>query len=138
VAERYPQYYFYEGWPVVFVEPPGGGLDCLRLSAQTGEFVRNMSYVKKIRYGTTADIDTVTRDEFIQRVEELRAERLKGDGAVFALYETIDALEQTARDERRSLTPEEKALVHGLRVRTHGLFEAELRAQGRTGTPEGS
>ena len=138
MAERYPQYYFYEGWPVVFVRTPDGGLDCLRLSAENGEFVRNMSYVRKIRYGTTADIDTVTRDAFIQMVEALRGERLKGEGPVFALYETIDAVEQKARDEGRWLTPEEEALIHSLRVRTHELFEAELRAQGRRGMPEES
>ncbi|MBX6767916.1 MAG: hypothetical protein IRY90_12320 [Actinomadura rubrobrunea] len=138
MAERYPQYYFYERWPVVFVRTPEGGLDCLALSPETGEFERDMSYYRKIRFGTTADIDTVTRDEFIQMVEALRGKRLKGEGPVFALYETIRAIGQNARDERRSLTPEEKALIHSLRVRTHKLFEAELRAQGRRGMPEES
>jgi len=56
----------------------------------------------------------------------------------FALYETIDAVEQNARDERRSLTPEEEALIHALRVRTHKLFEDELRAKGLRGIPEES
>ena len=60
------------------------------------------------------------------------------EGPVFALYETIDAVEQKARDEGRWLTPEEEALIHSLRVRTHELFEAELRAQGLRGMPEES
>jgi hypothetical protein len=126
-----PQYYVYEGRPVIFVRPPGGGLDCLALSPRTGAFERDMSYVRKIRYGTDADIETVTRAEFVQRVEEYRARRLKGDGAVHALYETINGLEDTARAEGRDLTAEEAALVHTLRERTHELFEADLRAQGR-------
>jgi hypothetical protein len=130
-----PQYYVYEGRPVVFTEPPGGGLDCLALSPRTGEFARDMSYVRKIRYGTDADIETVTRDEFVQRVEEYRARRLKGEGAVYALYETINGLEDTARAEGRDLTPEEAALLHTLRERTHALFEADLRAQGHGFTP---
>ncbi|WP_395103431.1 hypothetical protein [Actinomadura sp. SCN-SB] len=126
-----PQYYVYEGRPVVFVGPPGGGLDCLAVSPQTGEFLRDMSYVRKIRYGTQADIETLTRDEFVQRVEEYRARHVKGEGPVHALYETINGLEDTARAEGRDLTAEEAALVRTLRERTHGLFEAELRARGR-------
>jgi hypothetical protein len=132
------QYYVYEGRPVVFFEPPGGGLDCLALSPESGEFLRDMKYVSKIRYGTTADIDTVDRREFVQRVEEYRGRRLKGDGAVHALYETINGLEDAARAEARDLTREEAALVHGLRERTHELFETELRARGRGYLPGGT
>ena len=133
-----PQYYVYEGRPVIFVEPPDGGLDCLALSPETGEFAREMTYVRKIRYGTHADIETVTRDEFIQRVEDYRARTLKGDGPVYALYETINGLVDTSRAEARNLTPEEAALVHRLRERTHEMFEAELRAQGRGYLPTGT
>ncbi|GLW65277.1 hypothetical protein Arub01_35210 [Actinomadura rubrobrunea] len=138
VAERYPQYYFYERWPVVFVRTPEGGLECLALSPKTGGFERDMSYYRKILFGTTADIDTVTRDEFIQRVEALRRKRLKGEGPVFALYETIKAMQQKILGAGRRITPEEKALIHALQVRTHKLFEAELRAQGLRGMPEES
>ncbi|MFD0854759.1 hypothetical protein ACFQ07_21145, partial [Actinomadura adrarensis] len=95
------RYYVHEGRPVVFVEPPGGGLDCLALSPDTGEFVRDMKYVRKIRFGTTADIETVDRAEFVQRVEEYRGRHLKGDGAVHALYETVNGLEDAARAEAR-------------------------------------
>jgi hypothetical protein len=135
VAEKYPQYYVYEGKPVVFVESPDGGLFIWALSPRNGEFELDKSYVDKIWFGTTADIDTVSREEFVQRVEEYRARRLRGDGPVYALYETINGLEDTSRAEARNLTAEEKALIHSLRLRTHDLFEAELRAQNRQGTP---
>ncbi|MFI0350664.1 hypothetical protein [Actinomadura sp. 9N407] len=135
MAARYPEYYLYEETPVVFVEPPGGGLDCLVLSSSTGGFERDLEYVTKIRFGTTADIRTLSRTEFVQRVEEFRGRWLRGDGPVFALYETIGGIEQNARDEARRLTDEEAALVHTLRLRTHELFEAGLQAEGRPGTP---
>ncbi|MEU8345925.1 hypothetical protein AB0C74_29855 [Spirillospora sp. NPDC048832] len=138
MAETYPQYYAYEGRPVVFVETPDGGLSILALSARTGEFERDRSYLDKIWFGTTADIETLTRDEFLQRVEEYRGRRLSGDGPAFALYETINGIEDAARAEPRRLTPEEKALIHTLRLRVHELFEAELREQGRQGTPPAS
>lgn len=135
MAEKYPQYYVYEGKPVAFVEAPDGGLLIWALSPRTGAFELDKSYVDKIWFGTTADIDTVSRPEFVQRVEEYRARRLRGEGPVYALYETINGLEDTSRAEARDLTQDEKALVHTLRLRAHELFEAELRAQGRQGTP---
>jgi len=131
MSGEYPQYYVYEGRPVVFVEPEGGGLDCLVLSRETGEFVRDMSYVRKIRNGTHADIETLPHAEFVQRVEACRGRTLHGDGTVFALYETVNGLEDAAKAEGRALTDEEAALVRTLRVRTHGLFEDALRADGR-------
>lgn len=138
MAEQYPQYYTYERRPVIFTETSDGGLAIWALSGHTGEFELNRNYLEKIWFGTTADIETVTRDEFIQLVEEYRARRLKGEGPVFALYETINGLEDAARAERRDLTPEEQALVKTLRLRAHALFEEELRAQGLQGTPDES
>ncbi|WUH98128.1 hypothetical protein OHR68_32190 [Spirillospora sp. NBC_00431] len=135
MAEEYPQYYRYEGRPVVFVKTPDGGMGVWALSPKTGEFELNMGYLDKIWFGTTADIVTVSREEFIQRVEEYRGRRLKGDGPVYALYETVNSLVDTSRAEARDLTAEENALIHTLRLRTHELFEAELRAQGRQGMP---
>ncbi|MES9539354.1 MULTISPECIES: hypothetical protein [unclassified Actinomadura] len=136
MAEEYPQYYTYERRPVAFVKAPDGGLFVWALSPRTGEFQLDKSYLDKIWFGTTADIDTLSRDEFIQRVEEYRGRYLRGEGPAYALYETINGLLDAARAEPRPLTPEEKALVHTLRLRVHDLFEAELRAQGRQGTPE--
>ncbi|MFD0902526.1 hypothetical protein [Actinomadura sediminis] len=138
MAEQYPQYYIYERRPVVFVEAPDGGLRIWALSSKTGEFRLDKSYLEKIWFGTTADVDAVSRPEFVQRVEEYRGRRVHGGGPVYALYETINSLEDTSRAEARDLSPEERVLIHTLRLRTHELFEKRLRAEGRQGLPEGA
>lgn len=138
MAEKYPQYYVYEQRPVVFAERPDGGLDVLALSAETGGFERDKRYVDKIWFGTTADFETVSREEFVQRVEEYRGRYLTGEGSAFAVYETIAAVLDNARAKGRWPTDEEKALIHSLRVRAHELFEADLRGRGLMGTPEES
>jgi hypothetical protein len=136
-GRRAPEYYLYEEWPVVFVEPPGGGLDCLAMNADTGEFQREMRYYRDIRTRLDANVDRVSRDEFVQWVERQRGKHVRGEGPVFALYETIRAVEDTARDEGRTLTDEERALIHTLRRRTHEMFEAAIRERGGTGVPSG-
>ncbi|OLT23508.1 hypothetical protein BJF79_45955 [Actinomadura sp. CNU-125] len=76
VTANYPEYYLYEDIPVVFIETPDGGLDCLALSNTTGEFERDMRFVHKIHFGTTADIQEVNREEFLRHVEEYRSKHL--------------------------------------------------------------
>ncbi|HEX2312748.1 MAG TPA: hypothetical protein VHJ17_03390 [Thermomonospora sp.] len=129
------EYYLYEEWPVVFVEPPGGGLDCLAMDAATGEFRREMRYYRDIRQKLDADVDRVSRDEFVQWVERQRGRHVKGEGPVFALYDTIQAIQDSARDAGRTLTAEEQALIRTLRIRTHALFEEAIRERGGTGVP---
>ena len=94
MAETYPQYYTYERKPVAFVKAPDGGLFVWALSPRTGEFELDKSYLDKIWFGTTADIDTLTRDEFVQAVEEYRGRRLSGDGPAYAFARAIGAVEQ--------------------------------------------
>ena len=136
MATTFPEYYLYEEIPVVFIEPPDGGLDCLALSRTTGGFERDMRFVHKIRFGTTADIQELDRAEFIQHVEKYRGEHLRGDGPAFALYETIEALEANARSQRKPLGDAEAALVRTLRFESHELFEKSLREKGLTGMPD--
>lgn len=137
-AAQEPEFFLYEEWPVAFVVLPDGGLDCLAMNAQTGEFQREMRYYRDIRLKFEADVDRLTRIEFVQAVERQRARHLKGDGPVFALYDTIRAIEDTARDEGRVLTAEERALIHTLRERTHEMFEAAIRERGGIGAPTGA
>ncbi|MBA9001805.1 hypothetical protein [Thermomonospora cellulosilytica] len=136
-GRREPEYYLYEEWPVVFVEPPGGGLDCLAMNADTGEFQREMRYYRDIRTKLDANVDRVPREEFVQWVERQRGRHVKGEGPVFALYETIQAVEDTAREQGRTLTDEERALIHTLRLRTHEMFEAAIRERGGIGAQTG-
>ncbi|MBE1533362.1 hypothetical protein [Actinomadura algeriensis] len=135
MATEYPEYYLYEEIPVVFIEPAEGGLDCLALSKATGAFERDMRFVHKIRFGTTAEIWELDRTEFIQHVEKYRGEHLRGDGPAFALYETIKALEANAQSQRKPLSDAEAALVRTLRFESHELFEKSLREKNLTGTP---
>ncbi|OLT10820.1 hypothetical protein BJF79_25450 [Actinomadura sp. CNU-125] len=95
-----------------------------------------MRFVYKIRFGTTADIQELDRTEFIQHVEKYRAEHLRGEGPVFALYETIEALEANARSQRKPLGDAEAAVVRTLRFESHELFEKSLREKSLTGTPD--
>ncbi|WP_280482531.1 hypothetical protein [Nocardia cyriacigeorgica] len=67
--------------------------------------------------------------EFIRAVEEARMEHLRGSGAVFALYETISAIFEQRRAERRHMTPEERALVASLFRRTYKMWEDEFARQ---------
>lgn len=110
-------------------------MNCVALNAVSGEFERAPRYIDKIMFGMHADIDQVSRDQFIQCVEERRGD-LRGDGPVFALYDTIRAIEDTARSGDRRFTAE--ALIVTLRTRTHEMFEAELCARGGNGMPEDS
>jgi hypothetical protein len=138
VAETYPQYYVDEQRPVVFAQRADGGLDVLALSPETGGFERDKSYAEKIWLGTTANSETVSREEFVQRVEEYRRRHLTGEGPVFAVYETIAGVLDNARAAGRWPTDEGKALVPSLRAHVHELFEADLRGRGLIETPEES
>lgn len=138
VSPEYPQYYFYEERPVVLVQTEDGSLDCQVLDYKSGEFRREMRYYFDILFKFEANSERVTRDEFIQWTERQRAHFVKGEGPVFALYGTVDAVKENAVAEGRHLTDEERALIHTLRERTHEMFEEMLRESGRNGMPPGT
>jgi hypothetical protein len=69
----------------------------------------------------------------VQEVERFRAHYLEGDGPIFALYETVQAVRDVAKAEDRHLTTTERALIHGIRKRTFVMFEEQLRAAGDLG-----
>ncbi|PWW63479.1 hypothetical protein [Actinokineospora spheciospongiae] len=76
---------------------------------------------------TTSHITTVPVEQYVWECEELR-QQLSGEGPVFALYDTIEAIYANARSEgRKRLDPAERALVTSLRQRTHGLWEDDER-----------
>ena len=59
-------------------------------------------------------------------MEQTRAERLTGDGPVYALYATITALIDTSRQQNRQPSLTEQAMIRGLRRQTYAMFEADL------------
>lgn len=137
LAKRtYPQYFVYDERPVILLETPEGGLDCLAADYRTGAFTRAMRYVAELNFNKSADIDELSFDEFVEAVELFRARNRLGEGAVAALYETMRGLEETASQEgRRRLSTQERALIRSLSARTNKLFDEALRERGLTGTP---
>ncbi|TDC90353.1 hypothetical protein [Actinomadura sp. 7K507] len=137
VRKTYPRYFVYDERPVVLLETPGGGLDCLAADPRSGAFVRAMRYIGELDFNRDADIDELPFEEFVAAVEMFRARKGLGEGTVMALYETMRGLEETAQEGGgRRLTPEEQALIRSLSKRTNPLFDESLRERGLAGTPQ--
>lgn len=128
-----PEYYSYYTRPVKFVATAGGGMVAWKLSWETGGWEPADELVGKIVRDVGGEVWRLTRDQFIDLTERTRAKRRHGDGAVGALYETVQALIDEARSGRRPLTAEELALVKGIVRRTYPMFEAALASRGDPG-----
>ncbi|MFE3192744.1 hypothetical protein ACFXHA_27295 [Nocardia sp. NPDC059240] len=100
---------------------------------RTGEFIEDNSPISDIIWpdpstdGFWREHDSFRRDKhwYVDAVEHERMEYLRGDGAVFALYEVIEATRDQARTRGR-MTPEERALVLSTTSRTFQLWEEEI------------
>ncbi|QLQ39400.1 hypothetical protein [Micromonospora robiginosa] len=126
-------YYDYYDTPVKIVPTPEGGLTAWRLDRGTGGWRPANDIIDEIVFAMGGEIFVRSADRFVQRVEEERGLSLTGDGPVFALYETVRAIEEQAIAERRAYTPEEAALVTGIRRRTFVMFEEQLQRAGDPG-----
>lgn len=125
-----PAYFKYYAAPVKMVETPDGGIAAWRVSIDDGGWKSANEIIDEILFAVGGDIDALSRDEFVQRVERYRGHYLTGDGPVFALYETVKAIIDAERRESRYLTSEEIALVRGLRRKTFVMFEEKLQREG--------
>ncbi|MDP9799521.1 hypothetical protein J2S43_008033 [Catenuloplanes nepalensis] len=125
-----PYYFSYYRFPGKMVDASNGGAAIWRISADSGGWEPRNDIADDILFGTTQDVQMLSRTEFVQEVEWVRGRYLRGDGPVFALYDTIRAVEETAEAENRRLTGRERLLVEGLRRRTYVMFETELLRQG--------
>lgn len=125
-------YYLDDDWvPAFLADVDDSGMEAWAYDGETGGFRFSPQHVRD-PYGR---ICRMTREEFIQQVEERRARdvtegRLGWEGPVVPLYETMAALL-----DRGPLGPRERALVRSLALRTHPLFEAELNRRGGAGLP---
>ncbi|WP_051772981.1 hypothetical protein [Saccharothrix sp. NRRL B-16314] len=132
-----PAYFKYYGSTFVLDTDPEGNWVGHRLNIDTGEFELDNRPITEVLLATsTSDVAVIDRDRFIWRTEQERG-RLRGDGAVFALYETINAIyDQAAREGRKSITREELALIKSIRRRTFKMWEDEAarRAAGEPPT----
>ncbi len=120
------EYYIVERRPIKLLPTEDGGAQIFKFTRRTGDFELGLEYLDDLLFNRN-EVRKVSEDEFIQYVEEVRGEYLRGEGEVYTLYEFIRELEEMARAEDRPFTPEEHALVVGLRRKTHQLFEAELQ-----------
>ncbi|MBB5854071.1 hypothetical protein ACFQ05_12240 [Amycolatopsis umgeniensis] len=122
-----PAYFTYYAGTYRVDATPDGGLTGYLLNSRTGEFDEKPEHVREVlRAMASSDISKVSEEKFVQETELARAYSLKGEGAVFALYETIDGLYDQADREDRRLEPQELALIQSLRKRTFKLWEDEL------------
>ncbi|SCL35351.1 hypothetical protein GA0074692_4070 [Micromonospora pallida] len=130
---RLPSYFRYYASPVKLVEMPGGGVTAWRVSIDTGGWESADDLIEEILFAVGGEIFSLSSDDFVQEVERYRARYLNGDGPIFALYETVKAIVEAERSERRYLTDRERALVRGIRRKTFVMFEEQLKQQGDPG-----
>lgn len=126
-------YYDYYDTPVKIVPTTDGGLTAWRLDRGTGGWQAANDIIDEIVFAMGGEIFVRSADRFVQRVEEERGLSLRGEGPVYALYETVRAIEEQAVAERRAYTPEEAALIRGIRRRTFVMFEEQLQQAGDPG-----
>jgi hypothetical protein len=97
------------------------------LDIATGRFERDDRPITRVLSATTeSDIGPVDEDEFIQLTEIARARYLRGEGPIFALYDTIDGLYEQAKAGGQGLGREEQGLIKSLRRRTYRMWEDEF------------
>ncbi|MEU6073224.1 hypothetical protein [Micromonospora sp. NPDC047074] len=125
-----PAYFSYFKSPVKMVRSPDGGIAAWRLSRKTGGWLPADDIVGEILGAVGGEISSLTLDSFIQWTEHDRGRYLQGEGPVFALYETVRAIVETAEAEGRRLTSTELALVRGIRRKTFVMFEEQLQQAG--------
>ncbi|TDB97101.1 hypothetical protein E1091_08765 [Micromonospora fluostatini] len=128
-----PSYYLYYGCPIKIVATPDGGARLWRLSANDGAWREENDLMVDVVFAVGGEVFSLDVDRFVQEVERYRARYLSGDGPIFALYETVDAIVAAEERERRRLTPTERAMVHGIRRKTFVMFEEELQRAGHPG-----
>ncbi|MDQ7810042.1 hypothetical protein Q5425_40485 [Amycolatopsis sp. A133] len=127
MAVRTPRFYKYYAQTYRIDSTPGGGLAGTLLDLRTGFFVPDSSHIREVMRATTdSNIDgPFSEEKFIHETEIERNHFLSGDGPIFALYETINGIDDVAVRENRRRTKQETALVHALQKRTFKMWEDE-------------
>ncbi|MGC4808194.1 hypothetical protein [Micromonospora sp. DT233] len=129
-----PSYHLYYAAPAKIVESAEGGIVVWRVSIDTGGWRRQDEILFELLFaGAGYDIVRIPPARFVQEVEAYRGDYLSGEGPIFALYETVEAIVDAAQRENRNLTERESALVEGIRRKTFVMFEEQLQQQGDPG-----
>jgi hypothetical protein len=125
-----PHFYLYYNRTYQLDRLENGNVGGFMLNLWTGGFDKNNRHIDEVLFAMgTPEISKLNENRFVQETEKLREHYLRGDGAVFALYDTIRALYAQALAEDRRITKEEVALVISLRKHTFGMWEDELARQ---------
>ncbi|GGL90056.1 hypothetical protein [Micromonospora yangpuensis] len=132
-----PAYFSYFKRPLKVGAGPDGGLTAWRLSVDSGGWEAADDLVADVLLAVGGEVSSLNPDDFVQLTERTRARYLQGDGPIFALYETIDAIISVAAGESRQLTDRESELVRGIRRKTFVLFEEQLQRDGKPGADPG-
>lgn len=129
-----PQYYKYYNKTYRLDRLPNGNTAGFMLNLATGAFDENNDHIFEVQWENAADVHSLDEDRFVQETEIERKHYLRGDGPIFALYDTIQAITDQVRAENRRFAPEERALIVSLRRRTFQMWEEEFarRAAGES------
>ncbi|MFE2613788.1 hypothetical protein ACFXA2_09270 [Micromonospora chalcea] len=127
---KLPKFFNYYDSPVKLVATADGGMAGWRLSKDTGGWREANNLINKVLFVGGDEVYEISPEEFVQLTELERSLYLRGDGPIFALYETVRAIEDTLQVERRYPTPQEQALIRGVRRRTFVMFEEQLQQAG--------
>ncbi|SDC97955.1 hypothetical protein [Actinokineospora iranica] len=126
MTAKTPDYFLHFGRTFKLDTAPDGQWIGYLLNWSTGEFeIDNDPIMAVLSATSTSDISRLDKDEFVQETEGIRAYHLRGDGPIFALYDTIHTLFAQAEAENRKITDEELALIKSIRRRTFAMWEAE-------------
>jgi len=124
------RYYLVGVTPVKYIRDVENGLmTTQKYESTTGCFVKDDGYIADVRFRID-DIEELTKEEFIQQLEELRAYSIRAEGELAVIYEEIRSINNTIRSERRRrYTLEERQRLAELTQKSYHLFESTI---GRT------
>ncbi|MFC9254361.1 hypothetical protein [Amycolatopsis thailandensis] len=126
LADELPMFFRYHGLTYRVDGTPEGGLTGHLLNLRTGRIDEDASHVHEVLFAMGGDIAVLDEAGYVELTEIKRSRALHGDGPIFALYETVQAVYDKATEESRRLGPEEHAMLRSLWTRTFGLWAQEF------------
>jgi len=121
-----PSYFKHYATPFKLVSTADGGLAGYSLHRRSGRFVKDNDKIDDVLWAQAGEIGPISYEGFVTETEALRRKYLRGDGPIFALYGTIDAMKSVAEEEGRRLARPELDLMRALYKRTFKMWEEEF------------
>ncbi|RZQ65024.1 hypothetical protein [Amycolatopsis suaedae] len=127
---RFPMYFEYFARTFRIDETPDGGMVGYLYNWRTGGFDPRTDLIDRVLFDMGhPEISTLSARDFADETERNRMRDLRGDGPIFALYDTIRGVYAQAKAEGRRLTEQEADLAHALRQRTFRMWEEDFARQ---------